>query len=84
MANAAASAMRLLAKPSSQKISPVIAIFLLNQFLPRRDEAVCPNTVHQGERLMFTVSRNVLLAAIAVSMLAGCKTTAPRECDRLA
>jgi hypothetical protein len=32
---------------------------------------------------MFTVSRNVLLAAIAVSVLAGCKTTSPRECDRL-
>ncbi|MER8462923.1 hypothetical protein [Mesorhizobium sp. M1409] len=31
---------------------------------------------------MFTVSRNVLLAAIAVSVLAGCKTTSPRECDR--
>jgi hypothetical protein len=41
------------------------------------------NTVHQGERLMSTVSRNVLLAAIAVSVLAGCKTTSPRECDRL-
>lgn len=32
---------------------------------------------------MSTVSRNVLLAAIAVSVLAGCKTTSPRECDRL-
>ncbi|WP_245479992.1 hypothetical protein, partial [Mesorhizobium sp. M7A.T.Ca.US.000.02.1.1] len=57
--------------------------FLVNQFLPRRDQAMCPNMVHQGERLMFTVSRNVLLAAIAVSVLAGCKTTAPRECDKL-
>ena len=32
---------------------------------------------------MLNVSRNVLLAAIAVSVLAGCKTTSPRECDNL-
>lgn len=32
---------------------------------------------------MRTVSRNVLLAALAVSVLAGCKTTSPRECDKL-
>jgi len=32
---------------------------------------------------MFNVSRNVVLAAIAVSVLAGCKTTTTRECDTL-
>ena len=32
---------------------------------------------------MLTVSRNVFLAAIAVSVLAGCKTTTPPECDNL-
>jgi hypothetical protein len=31
---------------------------------------------------MFIRSRNVLLAAIAVSVLAGCQTTAPRVCDK--
>jgi hypothetical protein len=31
---------------------------------------------------MLTVSRNVLLAAFAVSVLAGCQTVPPRECDK--
>ncbi len=31
---------------------------------------------------MFIRSRNVVLAAIAVSVLAGCQTTAPRDCDK--
>ena len=31
---------------------------------------------------MLIRSRNVLLAAIAVSVLAGCQTTAPRDCDK--
>ncbi|MBZ9740050.1 MULTISPECIES: hypothetical protein [unclassified Mesorhizobium] len=30
-----------------------------------------------------TISRSVLLAAIAVSVLAGCKTTNTRDCDNL-
>ena len=32
---------------------------------------------------MFNASRNILIAAMAVSVLAGCKTTAPRNCDNL-
>ncbi|RUW71340.1 MULTISPECIES: hypothetical protein [unclassified Mesorhizobium] len=32
---------------------------------------------------MFTVSRNVLLAVVAASVVAGCKTTTPWDCDNL-
>ncbi|AZO73943.1 MAG: hypothetical protein E5V92_23975 [Mesorhizobium sp.] len=32
---------------------------------------------------MFNASRNVLIAAMAVSVLAGCKTATTRDCDNL-
>jgi hypothetical protein len=57
--------------------------FPLNQSVPARDQALRNKHGPSRRTSMLTASRNVILAAIAVSVLAGCQTAPPRECDKL-
>jgi hypothetical protein len=57
--------------------------FLVNQSCPRSNQALrLQSAVNHGELLMSIAIRNIFLAAVAASVLAGCQTTVTRECDK--
>jgi hypothetical protein len=56
----------------------------VNQSGPRSDQALrLQSAVNHGELLMSIAIRNIFLAAVSASVLAGCQTTVTRECDKL-